>query len=305
MLSYQHAFHAGNHADLLKHFVLSFVLDSLNKKDKPYTFFDSHSGSGLYDLYDNRSLKTGEAQKGILSLLKLHLQEQTINNPNFESYLKLVKNFTDKNYYPGSPLIEFSKMRSQDFLILSELHPQEIENLRKNIKKAGSENPDKNPEKIANPSVQIHNRSGWEMLKALTPPKTKRGGVLIDPSYEEAADYSDALSTILAVHKKWSNGIILLWYPLLAHRSELIETMIDEITFGVKAQNENTEVLRLELTVNDKAAHKEVALAQNAAENENTPRLYGSGMLVINAPWKLKESAEVVIDYLQSVFYKK
>ena len=305
MLSYQHAFHAGNHADLLKHFVLSFVLDSLNKKDKPYTFFDSHSGSGLYDLYDNRSLKTGEAQKGILSLLKLHLQEQTINNPDFESYLKLVKNFTDKNYYPGSPLIEFSKMRSQDFLILSELHPQEIENLRKNIKKAGSENPDKNPEKIANPSVQIHNRSGWEMLKALTPPKTKRGGVLIDPSYEEAADYSDALSTILAVHKKWSNGIILLWYPLLAHRSELIETMIDEITFGVKAQNENTEVLRLELTVNDKTAHKEVALAQNAAENENTPRLYGSGVLVINAPWKLKESAEVVIDYLQSVFYKK
>jgi len=305
MLSYQHAFHAGNHADLLKHFVLSFVLDSLNKKDKPYTFFDSHSGSGLYDLYDNRSLKTGEAQKGILSLLKLHLQEQTINNPDFESYLKLVKNFTDKNYYPGSPLIEFSKMRSQDFLILSELHPQEIENLRKNIKKAGSENPDKNPEKIANPSVQIHNRSGWEMLKALTPPKTKRGGVLIDPSYEEAADYSDALSTILAVHKKWSNGIILLWYPLLAHRSELIETMIDKITFGVKAQNENTEVLRLELTVNDKTAHKEVALAQNATENENTPRLYGSGMLVINAPWKLKESAEVVIDYLQSVFYKK
>ena len=305
MLSYQHAFHAGNHADLLKHFVLSFVLDSLNKKDKPYTFFDSHSGSGLYDLYDNRSLKTGEAQKGILSLLKLHLQEQTITNPDFESYLKLVKNFTDKNYYPGSPLIEFSKMRSQDFLILSELHPQEIENLRKNIKKSGSENPDKNPEKIANPSVQIHNRSGWEMLKALTPPKTKRGGVLIDPSYEEAADYSDALSTILAVHKKWSNGIILLWYPLLAHRSELIETMIDEITFGVKAQNENTEVLRLELTVNDKAAHKEVALAQNATENENTPRLYGSGMLVINAPWKLKESAEVVIDYLQSVFYKK
>lgn len=305
MLSYQHAFHAGNHADILKHFVLSFALDSLNKKDKPYTFFDTHSGSGLYDLYDNRSLKTGEAQKGILSLLEKHSQGQTLNNPDFDSYLNLVKNFTDKNYYPGSPLIEFSKMRSQDFLILSELHPQEIENLRKNIKKAGSENPDKNPEKIANPSVQIHNRSGWEMLKALTPPKTKRGGVLIDPSYEETADYSDSASTILTVHKKWSNGIILLWYPLLVHRSELIATMIEEITSGVKAQNENTEVLRLELTVNDKNAHKEVSLAQNAAENEKTPRLYGSGMLVINAPWKLKESAEAVIEYLQSVFYKK
>ena len=305
MLSYQHAFHAGNHADILKHFVLSFALDSLNKKDKPYTFFDTHSGSGLYDLYDNRSLKTGEAQKGILSLLEKHFLGQTLNNPDFDSYLNLVKNFTDKNYYPGSPLIEFSKIRSQDFLILWELHPQEIENLRKNIKKAGSENPSKNPEKIAYPSVQIHNRSGWEMLKALTPPKTKRGGVLIDPSYEEAADYSDAASTILTVHKKWSNGIILLWYPLLAHRIELIETMIEEITSGVKTQNENTEVLRLELTVNDKNAHKEVSLAQNATENEYTPRLYGSGMLVINAPWKLKESAEAVIEYLQSVFYKK
>ena len=320
MLSYQLAFHAGNHADILKHFVLSFVLDSLNKKDKPYTFFDTHSGSGLYDLYDNRSLKTGEAQKGILSLLenlerlenqnkgedeKLVSSRQSLNNPDFDSYLKLVKNFTDKNFYPGSPLIEFSKMRSQDFLILSELHPQEIENLRKNIKNAGSVNHNPNKESSANPSVQIHNRSGWEMIKALTPPKTKRGAVLIDPSYEEAQDYSDAASTILSVHKKWSSGIILLWYPLLAHRIELIEKMIAEITSGVKAQNENTELLRLELIINDKNVHKEVSLSQNAMVNENAPRLYGSGMFVINAPWKLKESAETVIEYLQSVFYKK
>ena len=84
MLSYQHAFHAGNHADILKHCVLSFALDSLNKKDKPYTFFDTHSGSGLYDLYDNRSLKTGEAQKGILSLLE-NLDNWDITG--FEEYL--------------------------------------------------------------------------------------------------------------------------------------------------------------------------------------------------------------------------
>ena len=295
MLSYQHAFHAGNHADILKHFVLSFVVDSLNKKDKTFTFFDTHSGSGLYDLYDNRSLKTGEAQKGILSLASA----SPLDNPDFASYLDLIKTFTVKNFYPGSPLIEFSKMRPQDFLILSELHPQYIENLKKNIKdseKAGNDD--------LNPAVQIHNRNGWEMLKALTPPKTKRGAVLIDPSYEESDDYANAASTILSVHKKWSSGIILLWYPLLAHRIDLIEKMLGEITFGVKAQNENTEILRLELLVNDKNAHKEVSLSQNAAINENAPRLYGSGMFVINAPWKLKESSDVVIEYLQSIFYK-
>ena len=295
MLSYQHAFHAGNHADILKHFVFSFVLDSLNKKDKTFTFFDTHSGSGLYDLYDNRSLKTGEAQKGILSLASA----SPLDNPDFASYLDLIKTFTVKNFYPGSPLIEFSKMRPQDFFILSELHPQEIENLKKNIQaaeKAGNDD--------LNPAVKIHNRNGWEMLKALTPPKTKRGAVLIDPSYEESDDYANAASTILSVHKKWSSGIILLWYPLLAHRIDLIEKMLGEITFGVKAQNENTEILRLELLVNDKNAHKEVSLSQNAAINENAPRLYGSGMFVINAPWKLKESSDVVIEYLQSIFYK-
>ena len=127
---------------------------------------------------------------------------------------------------------------------------------------------------------------------------------MIDPSYEETDDYANAASTILSVHKKWSSGIILLWYPLLAHRIDLIEKMLGEITFGVKAQNENTEILRLELLVNDKNAHKEVSLSQNAEVNENSPRLYGSGMFVINAPWKLKESSDVVIEYLQSIFYK-
>jgi len=295
MLSYQHAFHAGNHADILKHFVLSFVLDSLNKKEKPYSFFDTHSGSALYDLYDNRSVKTGEAQKGILSLLDK--KEAISLNADFSAYLSLIETFTKDGFYPGSPLIECSKMRKQDFLILSELHPQEIENLKKNINhiKNNLQNP---------PAVQIHKRNGWEMIKALTPPKTKRGGVLIDPSYEESQDYIDAAEAINFVHKKWSSGIILLWYPLLAHRIVLIEKMLSDIKAGVKAENPNTELLQLELIVNDRKAHKEVDLEHNAALNENTPRLYGSGMLVINAPWKLKESAEPIIKALQSIFYR-
>ena len=173
MLSYQHIFHSGNHADLLKHSVLMQVLDSLNKKEKPYTFFDTHSGSGLYDLEDNRSMKTGEAEKGICTIAKLAADNSL--PPALKRYLDFVNNYLKDGRFPGSPEIERQLMRSQDTLILSELHPQEIENLRENMKRpANTEN---------HPSVQIHKRSGWEMLRALTPPQTKRGAVLIDPSY--------------------------------------------------------------------------------------------------------------------------
>ncbi len=291
MLSYQHIFHAGNHADILKHSVLIQVLDSLNKKDKPYTFFDTHSGSGLYDLTDNRSLKTGEAQKGIEVISKLGGELP----PALTRYLDFVSAYLKDERYPGSPEIERSLMRKQDTLILSELHPQEIENLRNNMK-APLYNKENNPE------VQVHNRSGWEMLKALTPPATKRGAVLIDPSYEEISDYQLAADTICAVHKKWTNGIIMLWYPFLAHREGEIEAMLDRITEGARALNQNIEIADLRLEIFDKDAHKEVSLDEfRASEGKNPPRLYGSGMLVLNTPWKLAEETQSVIDYVKSV----
>ena len=280
MLSYQHAFHAGNHADILKHFVLAFVLNSLNKKDKPYTFFDTHSASGLYDFFDNRILKTGEAERGVQKLLKADNPPQVLS-----SYLNLIKQYAEKNLYPGSPEIERRLMRNGDFLVLSELHPQEIENLRRNMNDPlfKSDN---------SPAIQIHNRNGWEMIKALTPPATKRGAVLIDPSYEENQDYVDATKTICQINRKWSNGIILLWYPLLVHRQSEIEAMISTITDSVKSVNENTEISNLQLTVYPK-------------EKTDLPRLYGSGMLVINSPWQLKESAGQMIEYVEGVLSEK
>lgn len=297
MLSYQHIFHAGNHADILKHSVLMFVLDSLNKKDKPYTFFDTHSGSGLYDLTDNRSLKTGEAKKGIeaISMLACDGGEGGAGSRQLPSalsrYLDFVSAYLKDGRYPGSPEIERCFMRQSDILILSELHPQEIENLRKNM-----DRPREN-----SPKVKIHNRNGWEMLKALTPPATKRGAVLIDPSYEEISDYVQAADTICAVHKKWSNGIIMLWYPLLAHRESEIEAMLERITKCARAANANIEIANLVLEVFDKNEHKEVSLEEfRASEGKNPPRLYGSGMLVLNSPWKLEEECSVVIEYVKN-----
>lgn len=130
------------------------------------------------------------------------------------------------------------------------------------------------------------------MLNALTPPVTKRGAVLIDPSYEETADYTNVTKAIISTNKKWSNGIIMLWYPLLAHREYEINTMLQEITAACKKTNANVELLNIQLCVDSKQSHKEVSL--EALDYNNPPRLYGSGMLVINAPWHLKENCEAL-----------
>lgn len=282
MLSYQHSYHAGNHADILKHFVLSYVMEYLNKKEKPYTFFDTHSASGVFDLLDNKSLKTLEAQNGILKLINQNDLPQQL-----DVYLNVVKENLKNNIYFGSPKIEEFFVRQQDTLILSELHPTEFQNLKNNFHKTSK-------------NVQIHNRNGWEMIKALTPPKTKRGAVLIDPSYEQKEDYEIAAKTISFINKKWSNGIILLWYPLLKYRQDDINLMIQSICNNVKENNQNTEIVNLQLCIADKDSHTEVELAENAEVNK-IPRLYGSGMLVINAPYLLKENTEPVIKYLESI----
>lgn len=282
MLSYQHSYHAGNHADILKHFVLSYVMEYLNKKEKPYTFFDTHSASGVFDLLDNKSLKTLEAQNGILKLINQNDLPQQL-----DVYLNVVKENLKNNIYFGSPKIEEFFVRQQDTLILSELHPTEFQNLKNNFYKTTK-------------NVQIHNRNGWEMIKALTPPKTKRGAVLIDPSYEQKEDYEIAAKTISFINKKWSNGIILLWYPLLKYRQNEINFMIQSICNEVKENNQNTEIVNLQLCIADKDSHTEVELAENAEVNK-IPRLYGSGMLVINAPYLLKENTEPIIKYLESI----
>ena len=282
MLSYQHSYHAGNHADILKHFVLSYVMEYLNKKEKPYTFFDTHSASGVFDLLDNKSLKTLEAQNGILKLINQNDLPQQL-----DVYLNVVKENLKNNIYFGSPKIEEFFIRQQDTLILSELHPTEFQKLKNNFYKTTK-------------NVQIHNRNGWEMIKALTPPKTKRGAVLIDPSYEQKEDYEIAAKTISFINRKWSNGIILLWYPLLKYRQDDINLMIQSICNDVKENNQNTEIVNLQLCIADKDSHTEVELAENAEVNK-IPRLYGSGMLVINAPYLLKENTEPVIKYLESI----
>lgn len=273
MLSYRHAFHAGNHADMLKHATLVLLLESLQKKEKPFTVYDTHSGAGRYKLDDERALLTGEINFGIKKIL-----ETNATLPEcLKTYKNLITNYAQHNEYPGSPEIEKNFLRPQDYLVLMELHNTEIKNLEENI---ASQN--------KNLHIAIHHEDGFKGLERLTPPQTKRGLALIDPSYEIDQDYQQVISTICKVHQKWTNGIIALWYPLLNNKNFEIEEMKSRIIDFAKNRKNSTnpEILTAELIV-------------DSPDKERG--LYGSGMLVINPCWKLQENLTEIIHYFESI----
>lgn len=321
MLSYRHAFHAGNHADILKHSVLVNIFESLNQKDKPYSVFDTHAGSGIYSLDDERALKTNEANEGIIELLK---KMDNIDFPeSLSNYYKITDLYKRHKEYPGS--VEFEKIftNPEGTHTVFELNTSEIKPLTENLKRAprillnhptptnsttstnnntytqtNSNNTNSN---LCKSVKSVSNFSdGLKGILSLTPPKIKRGLVLIDPSYEEKNDYKLAEETVVKLHKKWNVGIIALWYPLLAHRAIEIEAMKNSIIANAKAQNENTNIMDARLLVNKPDSHTETSLEENAGP----PRLYGSGMLIINFPWKLDEKTKDNLSYITNAIYK-
>lgn len=288
MLSYLHAYHAGNHADILKHIVLSQVIRYMEKKEKPFTFFDTHSGSGLYKVEDERAQKTGEICAGVLKLSKCESPELEELGA-VKDYLSFVSSYLEKGEYPGSPYFEADLLRKEDYLVLSELHPAESENLKSNMNK-------KSRSKEDCCHIGVHKRNGFEMLESMTPPSTKRGAVLIDPSYEETSDYSDVADGVLKAFKKWNGGVFMIWYPLLSYRMPVIENMIERITEGVHLISPNTDVNDFRLCVRPESEHEETALSETA-----TPRLFGSGMLVINTPWTLPDEMKKALPVLEEL----
>lgn len=296
MLSYRHAFHAGNHADILKHSLLVNILESLNKKEKPYTVFDTHAGSGIYSLTGDCALKTQEAEHGIISLLKSQGHE---NAPeSLLEYIAVAKAYSARGLYPGS--VEFEKifMDSSCRHIVSELNNSEIDVLKKNAKAEPLLLLNKNQTRV---KTQVSHRDGLELILALSPPEIKRGLCVIDPSYEEKNEYGAVADTVIQLHKKWSAGIIFLWYPLILHRSDEIEKMKSDILQSVKNQNQNTALLKAEFLVNKKDSHTETDLKNSSG----FPRLYGSGIFVINAPWQLDEKAKDSLLYIASRIYQE
>ncbi len=245
MLSYQHSYHAGCLADVHKHAILSVLLTALIQKDRPLSYVETHAGRGLYDLESSESHKTGEAQHGIKAIQQAGLFQET--HPYMKTLLK-IHNRYGKTIYGGSPAIARAILRPQDDLYLMELHPQEIKYLHRNFR-------DKN--------IHIHFRDGYEGVLAISPPKAKRGLILIDPSYEVKTEYQDCVDFIQKIHQKWPQAVIALWYPMLP--SQYYDEMM-------KALNN----LPFE-TVDHRSFQY--------AEARKDKGLFGTGMYIINPPW--------------------
>ena len=280
MLSYRHAFHAGNHADILKHSCLTLILSSLLKKDKAFTVFDTHGGGGLYQLDYQGLVHTGEAEKGILKLLEHTSQAEPPQS--LTTYLELVKKYVTQGMYPGSPEISKAMMRQQDKLFVAELHNTEIEILRGNLSILDKE-------KNQTPSISIHHESGFSLLKSSLPPLVKRGLILMDPSYETDSDYQQPIQALSQAAKKWETAIIALWYPLLLHRSQQLDNMLCQVSEGFSLacrHNGDRKVITAELQI------------APAVEDQSAPRLYGSGMMILNCPYLLEEQLQETLPYL-------
>jgi 23S rRNA (adenine2030-N6)-methyltransferase len=195
MLSYQHAYHAGNLADVHKHALLCAMLDYLTRKDKPLSYIETHAGRGLYRLDGAEAVKTGEATQGIL-----RLHSRLPRDHPYSRALEQVRARFGDMAYPGSPLLAALSLREGDVLHLAELHPQEVAALRGVMLPWGA---------------HVQQADGLSMALALTPPLPRRGLMLVDPSWEVKDDYLAVPKMLQAVHRKWNVGILALWYPLL------------------------------------------------------------------------------------------
>lgn len=194
MLSYQHQYHAGNHADVLKHWALLHCVHYMQRKDKPFDYIDTHAGAGRYSLSSREAEKTGEAQQGVL-----RVDWQTVDG--MQQYLQAIAKDLKKGRYPGSPMLVNRLLRDQDHAWLFEMHPKTVEHLRDNCERSRA--------------VYVRQEDGFKGLLGLLPPKSKRAIVLIDPSYEIKSDYQHVVDVVIDAYQKFSQVVILIWYPVV------------------------------------------------------------------------------------------
>ncbi|WP_043320040.1 23S rRNA (adenine(2030)-N(6))-methyltransferase RlmJ [Microbulbifer sp. HZ11] len=259
MFSYRHGFHAGNFADVLKHHVQVEIISYLKKKEAPFDYIDTHAGSGLYRLQSAMAQKNQEYLNGIG---KLYGKEEI---PALAPYLNVVSGLNAEgslSRYPGSPWVAAQLLRPQDRGWLFELHPGEVENLRENFR--------------GNKQCRVREEDGFQGLAALLPTRSRRALILIDPPYEQKADYQRVISALSLIHRKMATATVALWYPVVARRQ--IDLLVQQIaSSGIR------KIDRYELGVRtDSEGHGMTA----------------SGMIVVNPPWTLREQMEVLLPEL-------
>ncbi len=260
MLSYQHSYHAGNFADVVKHIILVEVLEYLKSKPKPILCIDTHAGRGGYRLNEAAARKNQEYLGGIARLL------QSKDLPDsFKSYLDIVKNNNPASlltFYPGSPILTAQLLTEHDRLFCYELHPGEFRNLQQAL--------------IPYPKAKALRKDGLSDTLSLLPPGERRGLVLIDPSYELKNDYVRVVEALRAMYRKFSTGCYLLWYPVVnRERNRMLEKTLIA-----------SDIVNIQLF--------ELGIMPDSTDYGMT----ACGMIVVNPPWTLKPSLEKTLPWL-------
>ena len=278
MFSYRHAFHAGNHADVLKHTVLIAMLRHLTQKEAALTVLDTHAGAGLYRLDSEFAETSGEAAEGIRRLISPESQEPLA--PALQDYLELVASFNSKGswrVYPGSPFIIQRLLREQDRLKLYELHPTDAKTLDANVAQLD-----------AGRQVAVLREDGFGCVNKFLPPPARRALLLCDPSYEIKSDYARVATLMGEALKRFATGTYAVWYPIIP-RPEAHELPRKLKTLATKA---GKPWLHATLTV------KSSKITSDAAGQEKRPGLPASGMFVINPPHTLKGALQPALPQL-------
>jgi 23S rRNA (adenine2030-N6)-methyltransferase len=266
MLSYRHAFHAGNFADVHKHIVLSLLVEGLLHKDAPICYLDSHAATGRYDLNSAEAQKNGEYRQGILRLW----QQDSVPDA-VRPYLSAVQalnspeNTDLPRYYPGSPRIVRHFLRPQDRMILTELHPADFQRLQQEF--------------AADRQVAVHHLDGYQGLKAFLPPQERRGLVLIDPAFERRDETAHMISALQTACKRWTQGVYALWFPI-TNRSALDGFYRKLKKTGIR------KILSCELCIRPPLTAR---------------HLNGSLMVIINPPWQTDNSLRAIQPWLATI----
>lgn len=255
MLAYRHAFHAGNHADVLKHATLLAVLRHLNTKDKAWRLVDSHAGAGGYALHGEQAQKHAEYKQGVARLWQAPQLP-----PMLADYVAQVRAFNPHPealaLYPGSPRLARALLRPQDQLRLFELHPSDHALLAESF--AGDR------------QVQVVHADGFVGLKSQLPPPSRRGLLLMDPSYEIKTDYAEVVNAAREALTRFAEGIVMVWYPQLDLRES---AQLPQRLKAVADAQARKGWLHTRLTV--------------AEPNERGFGMLGSGLFIINPPFTL------------------
>ncbi len=262
MFSYRHAFHAGNHADVLKHTVLVHIIQHLKRKEKPFLLVDTHAGAAVHDLTGTFARKNAEFESGIARLWKRKVLPAPL--ADYVAQVRQLNPSAELLAYPGSAQIAHQMLRKQDSLRLFELHTTESRHLIDHFEHAA-------------PRVSAKAEDGFAGLRSLLPPPSRRGAALIDPSYEDKADYQRVIVALRDALERFATGTYAVWHPIVKRReSREYAERLKRVAPG--------DWLEVSLTVK--------------SPPEDGFGLFGSGMFVINPPWTLPRALAEVMPFL-------